>query len=192
MIGDFNDKINFPHVLLLTNRQVGNLSKAFTNYLSTNSKLSKTQISKMIESGGFFGRLLGPLLKTRLASAADAQIHKKILGSAKHLSGSASHSNTIPIIPNDEMKDIIEIVKSLEDSSLLPEGVSETIQNKAKEQRGGFLSMLLGTLGVSLLGNILAGKGINRAGEGIARAEYGNKRQDYEKKKIFNTASSFN
>ena len=185
MIGDFNDKINFPHVLLLTNRQVGNLSKAFTNYLSTNSKLSKSQISKMIESGGFFGRLLGPLLKTRLASAADAQMHKIILGSAKDLSGSASHNNTIPIIPNDEMKDIIEIVKSLEDSSLLPEGVSETIQNKAKEQRGGFLSMLLGTLGVSLLGNILAGKGINRAGEGIARAEYGNKRQDYEKKKDF-------
>ena len=92
------------------------------------------------------------------------------------------------------MKDIIEIVKSLEDSSLLPEGVSETIQNKAKEQRGGFLSMLLGTLGVSLLGNVLAGKGINRAGEGIARAEYGNKRQNYEakKKKIFNPASSFN
>ena len=62
------------------------------------------------------------------------------------------------------MKDIIKIVKSLEDSSLLPEGVSETIQNEAKEQRGGFLSMLLGTLGASLLGNILAGKGINRAG----------------------------
>ena len=66
MIGDFNDKINFPYVLLLTNRQVANLSKAFPNYLSTNIKLSKTQISKMIESGGFFGRLLGPLLKTRL------------------------------------------------------------------------------------------------------------------------------
>ena len=76
---------------------------------------------------------------------------------------------------------------------MLPEGVSETIQNKAKEQRGGFLSMLLGTLGVSLLGNILAGKGINRAGEGIVRAGYGNKkgqktttkRQDQEKKKVF-------
>ena len=62
------------------------------------------------------------------------------------------------------MKDIIKIVKSLEDSSLLPEGVSETIQNEAKEQRGGFVSMLLGTLGASVLGNILAGKGINRAG----------------------------
>ena len=57
------------------------------------------------------------------------------------------------------MKDIIEIVESLEDSSLLPEGVSETIQNEAKKQEGGFLSMLLGTLGASLLGNILGGKG---------------------------------
>ena len=68
------------------------------------------------------------------------------------------------------MTDIIKLVKSLEDSSLLPEGVSETIQNEAKELRGGFLSMLLGTLGASLLGNILAGRGINRAGEGVIRA----------------------
>ena len=86
------------------------------------------------------------------------------------------------------MKDIIEIVKSLEDSSLLPEGVSETIQNEANKQRGGLLLMLLGKSGASLLGNILAGKGINRAGEGTVRAGYGNKkgqktrkkRQDYE------------
>ena len=83
------------------------------------------------------------------------------------------------------MKDIIKLVKSLEDSSLLPEGVSETIQNEAKELRGGFLSMLLGTLGASLLGNILAGKGINRAGEGIVRAGYGNKRQDHRNKMDF-------
>ena len=64
------------------------------------------------------------------------------------------------------MKDIFEIVDSLEDSGLLPEGVSETIQNEAKNQKGGFLSMLLGTLGASLLGNILAGKGVIRAGDG--------------------------
>ena len=63
MIGDSNDKINFPHDLLLTNRQVANLREAFANYLSTDIKLSKTQISKMIQSGGFLGRLLGPLLK---------------------------------------------------------------------------------------------------------------------------------
>ena len=74
------------------------------------------------------------------------------------------------------MKDIFNIVKSIEDSGLLLEGVSETIQNKAKEQKGGFLSMFLDTLGATLLGNILGGKIINRAGEGIVKAGYGNKK----------------
>ena len=64
MIGD--NETNFPHKLLLTNRQVANLRKAFANHLSTDIKLSKTQLSKMIQSGGFLGRLLGPLLKTGL------------------------------------------------------------------------------------------------------------------------------
>ena len=73
------------------------------------------------------------------------------------------------------MKDILKIVKSLEDSGLLL-GVSETIKKEAKEQKGGFLSMLLGTLGASLLGNMLAGKGVIRAGEGTIRAGYGYKR----------------
>ena len=68
------------------------------------------------------------------------------------------------------MECIIKIVKFLEDSGLLLKGVSETIQNEAKEQKGGFFSALLGTLGASLLGNILAGKGMNRAGEGFLRA----------------------
>ena len=66
MIGDSDDKINFPRELLLTNRQVSNLRKAFANKSSTDIKLSKTQISKMIQSGGFLGRLLGPLLNTGL------------------------------------------------------------------------------------------------------------------------------
>ena len=100
MIGDH--ETNFPHKLLLTNRQIANLCKAFANKPSTDIKLSKTQLFKMIQSGGFLGRLLGPLLKTRLpliknvikllaksvliplglteaASAADAGIHKKDL-----------------------------------------------------------------------------------------------------------------
>ena len=89
-------------------------------------------------------------------------MHKKIL-----ISGT-----TTLIISNDEMEDIIKIVKSLEDSGLLLKGVTETVQNEVKEQKGGFLSMLLGTLGASLLGNILAGKGMNRAGEGFIRAGY--------------------
>ena len=100
MIGDSNDKGNFPHELLLTNRKVSSISKAFANNSSVDIKFSKAQLSKMIQSGGFLGKLLGPLLKTGLplmksvntplaksvfiplgliaaASAADAGIHKK-------------------------------------------------------------------------------------------------------------------
>ena len=118
-----------------------------------------------------------PLGLTAAASAADAGIHKKILRSG--------HNNTTLIISNDEMDDIVKIVKSLEDSRVLLKGVSETIQNEAKEQRGGFLSMLLGTLGASLLGDILtkklSGKGTIRASEGAIRAGYGSKRSSLKK-----------
>ena len=76
-----------------------------------------------------------------------------------------SGHNAALIISNDEMKDILEILRSLEDSGLLLKGISESIKNEAKEQKGGFLSMLLGTLGASLLRNMLAGKGVIRAGE---------------------------
>ena len=102
-----DNESNFPHKLLLINRQVANLCKAFANYLSTDINLSKTQLSKMIQLGGFLGRLLGPLLKTGL-----------------------------PLIKN--------VIKPL---------------------------ATLGTLGASLLGNTLVGKGINRAGKGINRAD---------------------
>ena len=87
---------------------------------------------------------------------------------------------TALIISNDEMGDILKIVKSLEDSGVLLKGVSETIQHEAKEQRGGFLSMLLGILGASLLGDVLSkglsGKGVIRAGEGTIRDGYGSKK----------------
>ena len=89
--------------------------------------------------------------------------------------GSGHNNTTTLIISNDEIRDITKIVKSLEDSGLLLEGSTETVQNEVKEQKGRFLSMLLGTLGARLLGNILAGKRINRAGKGrgINRAGYG-------------------
>ena len=81
------------------------------------------------------------------------------------------------IIYNGEIEDIIKIVKSLEDSGLLLKRVTETVQNEVKEQKGEFLSMLLATLGASLLGNLLTGRGIYRAGKGkgkgIVRAGYG-------------------
>ena len=98
---------------------------------------------------------------------------------------SSAPKTTSLVISNDKLKDLIEVVKSLEDSGSLLKGVSKTIQNEAKEQKVGFLSMILGTLGANLLGNILAGKGINRAGEGaigkrqgrgIVRVGYRNKR----------------
>ena len=96
-------------------------------------------------------------------------LKKKMLGAG----------TTTLIISNDEMDDILKRVKSLEDSGLLLKGVSETIQQEAKEQRGGFLSMLLGTLGASLIGDILSkglsGKGVITAGEGTIRAGYGSK-----------------
>ena len=99
---------------------------------------------------------------------------KKILGS------DSDHNNTILIISNNEMDDNLKIVKSLEDSEVLSKGASETIQNEAKEQRGGFLSMLLGTLGASLVGDILSkglsGKGVIRASEGTIRAGEGSRK----------------
>ena len=164
----------------------------------------------MIQSGGFLGRLLGPLLKTGLpliknvikplaksvliplgltaaASAVDAGIRENVLGSGNRHSSSASH--TLLIISNNEMDDIIKIEKFLQDSGLLLKGVTETVQNEVKKQKGGFLSMLLGTLGASLLGNLLTGRGIygagkgkriHGAGEGIVRAGYeNNNRMDF-------------
>ena len=92
---------------------------------------------------------------------------EKILGSC----------NTTLIISNEEMNDIIQ---ELEDSNILLKGVTETVKNETKEQKRGFLSMSLGTLGASLLGNLLTGKGVVRAGygntkgKGVVRAGYGN------------------
>ena len=122
----------------------------------------------MIQSGGFLGRLLGPLLKSglpvmenvikplaksvliplRLTAAAQQQIQEYIkkLGLGNNNIGSGNNNNAILTVSNDEMKKIIEIVKSLEDSGLVFKKVSETIQNEAKEQRDVFFSMLLGTL----------------------------------------------
>ena len=92
------------------------------------------------------------------------------------------------VIEEEDMQDIIKIIKELENSDILLKGVSKTIENKIKEQRGGFLSMLLGTLGASLLGNLLTGKGIMRAGDGIVRAGEGSKK----KTKFAITFSSIN
>ena len=148
-----------------------------------------------MQRGGFL-RFLAPLLKsgfpllksvikplgmldlTAAASATDAAINKKkILGSGNH---------TTLIISNDDLQDHLKIVKSLEDSGILFDRITETVKNEVKEQKGGFLSMLLGTLKASLLDDLLTkylldrgvitgGEGTIRAGEGTIRAGYGSK-----------------
>ena len=133
---------------------------------------------KIVQSGGFSGRLLGPLLITGLplirksltplaksilislgltaaASETDAATHKKMFGSGF----------TTLIISIEQMNNIMKIVKPLEESDLLIRGVNEKIKNEAKEQKGGFIGLLLGNLGASSLGSLLTGKGTIRAGE---------------------------
>ena len=193
VFGDSNDENNFPHKLLLTNTQASKLCKAFANNSSANIKLSKTELHKIRQSGEFLGRLLGPLLKTGLplignvlkplaesfliplgltpaASATDAVLHKKMFG----------YGTTILMISNEEMNVIMKIVKSLEECGSLMKGVGQNIKNEAKDQKGGFLGMLLGILAASLLGNLLTGKWTIRTGEGTIRAI-----------QYFNAATSF-
>ena len=146
VVGDSNDEHNFSWKLL-TNTQVSKLHKAFANNSSANIKLSKTQLHKIGQSGGFLGRLLGPLLKTGLplignvlkplaksvliplgltpaASATDAAVHRKMFVSG----------TTTLIISNEEMNDIMKIVKSLEESGLLMKRVSKIIRKRTKQK----------------------------------------------------------
>ena len=185
-IKNFNED-ELPHELLLTTRQNTKLRNAINNNLVTDIKLSKAQIKKLIQSEGFLGKLLSnlvdPLMKVALPlakyvlaplgftaamSAIDGSIQKKIHGSGIKL-----------IIEEEDMKDIMKSIEALENSGILLKGVSKTVENETKEQRGAFLSMLLGTLGSSLLGNLLTGgKGIMRAGDGILRAGSGSKKKN--------------
>ena len=113
--------------------------------------------------------VLAPLGLTAAMSAVDGSIQKKIHGSGVKL-----------IIEQEDMNDIIKIIEALENSGILLKGVTKTIENETKEQGGGFLSMLPGTLGASLLGNLLTGKGMMRAGEGIVRAGEGAKTKNHK------------
>ena len=125
-----------------------------------------------MQKGGFL-RFLAPLLKsgspllksvikpsgmlglTAAASATDAAINKKVL---------VSRNQTTIIISNGDLNDLLEAIKSLEKNGILLDGITETIKDEVKEQEGSLI-ILLGTLGGSLLGNMLAGKGVIRAGE---------------------------
>ena len=168
IIGGSIAENNFPHKLLLTNTHISTPLKPSANNSATNLKLSKTQLHRIGESGGLLGRLLGPLLETGLSlignllkplgksvlitteltaavSATDKAIHKKMFES----------EFTTLIISNEEIEDIMRIIRFLEESGFLIKGISGTTKNEAKEQTGGFLGMLLGTLGAILLRKIL-------------------------------------
>ena len=143
VVADSNDENNFPLKLLLTNTRVSKLRKTFTNNSLANKKSSKTHVHKIEQSGGFLGRRLGPLLKTGLpltwnvlkqlaksvsiplgltasASATDAATNNKMFGSG----------NTTLIISNEEINDIMQIIKPLEKSDLLKKGVSQKLKVK--------------------------------------------------------------
>ena len=169
-VRNFN-KDERPHELLLTTRQNTKLRNALNNNSATDIKLSKAQIKKIIQSGGFLDKLLsklaGPLMKVALPlaknvfaplgftaamSAIDGNIQKKI-----HGSGTIKSAGVKLIIEQEGMNDTMKIIKALENSGILLKGVSKAIKNETKEQKGAFLSMLLGTLGASLLGDLLTG-----------------------------------
>ena len=143
---------NLPHEILIATRQNAKLINAFENNMSTDITLSKDQISQIIQSGRVLGKLLGPLLTVglplmknlikplaksilalyRLSAAMfaiDAEIQKKVFGSG----------TTSLVISNKEINDITKIVQALENSGILLKGVTKTIKNETKEQKGGFL-----------------------------------------------------
>ena len=142
-----DDETNFPHELLLTNRQVENLRKSFESNSSTDIMLSKTQLSWMIQLAGFLGRLLGPLPRTGLPFIKNViKLLAKIVLFPLGLTAAASttgagiyNKNSNTNILNDEMKSIIKIVKSLDDFSLLLKGVSETFTMKQKNKKEDLL-----------------------------------------------------
>ena len=133
MVGNSDDETNFPHKLLLINRQTLSLRKAFNNHTSADIKFSKAHLTKMQK--GRFLRFLMSLLKSGLPflksavkplGMSDAAVNKKILGSGNH---------TTLIISNDDMQDLLKIVKSFEDSGILLNRITETVKNELKSKK---------------------------------------------------------
>ena len=186
-ICDSNDENNLPHNLLVTNTQVSMLCKAFATGSSSNIKFSKINLSKMVQLGGFLGRLLRTLLKAGLLLIGNVlkPLAKSVFMPSELTAAAAAATNTAIqtkifglgitalIFSNEEMDDIMKIVKSLKESGLLIKGVIETIETEAKNKKMDFLSTLLGTLAASLLGSILTGKGAIRSGDGTSAANQG-------------------
>ena len=136
------------------------------NNMPIDLKLSKAQLSKIIQSVGFLGSLLSklavPLMKVAIALAKNILAPLEITADGIQKKKNKIHGSgtTTLIISNEEMNDIMKIVQALEDSDIFPKGGTKAIKNETKEQKGEFLSMLLGILGDSLLENVLTAKGM--------------------------------
>ena len=141
-----------------TTRKITSQEEGFLNFLrplmTACSPLMKMALTPLVK------KVLVPLGLSAGMSTADAAIQKNIYGSGARAL----------IISNEEMEDIMKIIKSLEESGLLIKRIGETIKNEVKEQKGGFLPMILGTF-ASLLGSALTGRGVIRAGERVIRAD---------------------
>ena len=163
-IKNFNND-ELLHELLLTTRQSTKLRNTVNNNMATDLKLSKAQIKKIIQSGGFLGKLLsklaGSLMKVAMPLAKNVLAPLGLTAAMSAIDGGIQKNMRDDgiklLIEQGDMNDIIKIIEALEYSGILLKGVTKTIENETKEQRGGFLSMLLGTLGASLLGNLLTG-----------------------------------
>ena len=185
-----NELIHESH---LTERQIKKLIGKIENNMSTDIKLSKAQINKIIKEGGNLGRLLMNFLPRLIKPAIS--IRKNILAplglsaampatDAAFQKNMYRSENKTLIISNNDLNDLIKIATALEEHDIFLKGTGRAITNNAKKQEGGFLSMLLGALGASLLGNLLTGKGMYRTGKGLYRTGQGLKKK--------NSISSFN
>ena len=182
------DKSDLPYELLLTKSQKAKLRNAFNNNMSTDIKLCKAQISKIIQSGllgSLLSKLAGswmkfavPLTKKHFSSVRNYNccLSNWCRNSKRKIHGSGT---TTLIMSNEEMNNIMKIVQAFENSNILLKGVTETIKNETREQGGGFLRTLVGTFESILLGNLLSGKrnvkavSGNKKEKGIVRPSFG-------------------
>ena len=179
---NFEDE-ELPHELFLTTRQTTKIRNAFANNMSTDTKLSKAQISKIIQSGGSFGSWLANLGKKALPNIAIPLTRDNLPGLVSNLTSNAinkSEKGAVRVgkgftlfISNEDMNDIIKIIKSLEVSGVLIDGVTETVKDEIKKQAGRFLGALLAPSVASLVQPVISSviKGIN--GRRVRRAETG-------------------
>ena len=164
-------KICTKNILFLTTRQTTAIRNVFANNMSTDLKLSKAQISKIIQSSGFFGSWLGHLGKKSLANIAIPLARDNLLGLVSNLISNAINKFERKItgkravsvrkgftlfILNEDMNDIVKIIKSLEHSGVLMDGVTETVKHEIKKQGGRFLGELLASLAASLVQPVIS------------------------------------